>query len=119
MLKAEEESMCIQKIDEILERDAEEQNNFDECEDIEMGESTNSNDEVILSHHLVANATGSCSDGNPTVAGEADAATTSAEDDLMADNVQSFINMGVLQAKYNINDMIPIDLPPRINVKRN
>lgn len=60
--------MCIQKI-EALEREAEEQNNFDMCEDIGYGDSTNSNDEVILSP-VEGGDTGT--DENPTVAGEAD-----------------------------------------------
>ena len=31
------------------------------------------------------------------------ATATISEDDLMADNVQSFINMGILQTRYNTN----------------
>ena len=50
------------------------------------------------------------------------ATATISEDDLMADNVQSFINMGILQTRYNTNygsrQAIEFEKPPPIIMHR-
>ena len=38
-------------------------------------------------------------------------------DTLMSDNVQSFINMGILQAKYNTGGRVSFEVPPKIVMK--
>ena len=40
------------------------------------------------------------------------------EDTLMADNVQSFINMGILQSKYSTDRLASFEEPPKIVMKK-
>jgi len=51
-----------------------------------------------------------------------DNSPTITEDDLMSDNVQSFLNMGILQTKYNTNyghrNVVEFEKPPPIIMHR-
>jgi len=91
--------------------------NTDMCEAFEYGDSNVSRTNSDVMTAIIGNDQNqSPVMSDPTVAGEDELMQTrSCEDDLMADNVQSFINMGVLQSKYLDTATSP---PPPITINR-